>query len=156
MVTDLFGTLLAELGPLIEAADLHPDRNNSCLITLQSGIQIQLELDKSGQFLILGSDLGSILQQGKYRENLFQEALKANDLPYPTHGILAYSKKTDHLVLFEKINIRDLTGEKIAAQVTPFLEKAALWSDALKRSEVPSVNQAVTGGRGPGMFGLRP
>jgi len=157
MVTDLFGTLLQELGPAIEASELHPDRNNSCLITLVSGIQIQLELDKSGQFLVLGCDLGPIQEQVKYRENLFREALKSNEQPHPNHGLLAYSKKTDHLVLFEKINIRELTGDKIAAEITPFTEKAAVWSDAIKRGDVPMISQGfTTGGRGPGMFGLRP
>ena len=126
MVTDLFGTLLQELAPAIEASELQPDRNNSCLITLKSGIQIQLELDKSRQFLILGCDLGPVQPQVKYRESLFREALKANDLPHPNHGILSYSKKTDHLVLYEKINVKDLTGDKIAAEITPFSDKAIL------------------------------
>src|SRR5262245_58766423 len=99
MVTDLFGALLQELGDSLEKADLHPDRNNSCLIRMKGGQEIQFELDRSSQFLIVGADLGAV-PPGKYRENLFREALKANDMPHPIHGILAYSKKTDHLVLF--------------------------------------------------------
>lgn len=155
MVTDMLGALLKELGPTLQIPDLHTDRNNTCLIKLKNGIQIQLEIDRSGRFLILGADLG-VVPPGKYRENLFREALKANDLPHPTHGTLAYSKKSDCLVLFEKIPTTDLTGEKIAAEILPFSEKAIQWKDAIQRNEIPTVNQAFTSQQSSGMFGLRP
>lgn len=155
MVTDLLGALLQELGKSLKVADLHPDSNNSCLIKLTNGQQIQVELDRSAEFLILGADLGTV-PPGKYRENLFKEALKANDLPHPIHGILAFSKKTEHLVIYERIPIRDLTGEKIAEEITPFTEKALVWENALKRGEVPSIAQFKTSDKGSGMFGLRP
>jgi len=155
MVTDLLGSLLQELGRILEIADLHPDRNNSCLIKLKEGFNIQLELDRSSQFLTLGADLGMV-PPGKYRENLFREALKANGMPPPLYGTLAYSKRTDHLILFEKIQVRDLTGGKIAAEITPFTEKAKIWEDAVKRGDVPVINQMYTSGKSSGMFGLRP
>lgn len=154
MVTDLLGALLLELGRSLKIDNLHPDSNNSCLIKLVNGLQIQIELDRSAQFLVLGTDLG-IVPAGKYRENLFKEALKANDMPYPLHGILAYSRKTEHLVLFEKIQITDLNGEKIAAEITPFTEKAAIWADALKRGDIPNIAQMKTSDRGGGMYGLK-
>jgi hypothetical protein len=154
MVTDMFGAILQELGHSLEISGLHPDQNHSCLIHFKNGLEIQLEIDRSGQFMVLGADLGAI-PPGKYRENLFREALKANDMPHPTHGTLAYSKKSDHLILFERINVHELNGEKVAAEITPFSEKATLWSEALKNGEVPSVNQLTTS-RSAGMFGLRP
>lgn len=153
MVTDLFGAILQELGSSLGIQDLHPDSNNSCLIRLKSGLIIQIELDKGGQFLILGADLGTV-PPGKYRENLFREALKSNDLPHPIHGILCYSKKSDHLVLYEKIHIKDLNGEKIAAEITPFAEKAYTWSEALLHNDIPAINQLFTSQKPGGMFGL--
>ena len=155
MVTDLFGALLQELGSSIEIKNLHPDKNYSCLIRFKGGLEVQVELDHSGQFLILGADLGTS-PPGKYRENLFKEALKANDQPPPLYGILAYSKKSDHLVLFERINIKDLTGEKIAAEIIPFTEKATLWAQAVKNGEIPVINQHSSSPSSGGMFGLRP
>lgn len=154
MVTDLFGTLLQELGVQLQIPNLQADRNNSCLIRLKDGLQIQLELDRLSQFLILGSDLGEI-SYGKYRENIFREALKANGMPYPLNGILAYSQRTNHLILFEKISVRELTGEKLMFNLVPFTEKARLWKDALSRNEVPSLAQFHTSERPAGMFGLR-
>jgi Tir chaperone protein (CesT) family len=153
MVTDLFGSLLQELSRTLGVSKLEPDSNNSCLLKLKSGLVIQIELDKSGQALIIGADLGPV-PPGKYRENLFREALKANDQPHPLHGILCYSKKSDHLVLYQKINIKDLTGEKIAAEITPFAEKGFMWSEALLRNDIPSVNQPYSGQKPGGVFGL--
>lgn len=153
MITDLFGTLLQELSRALKIPTLQPDRNNSCLLRLNSGLIIQIELDRGGQSLIIGADLGAI-PPGKYRENLFREALRANDLPHPLHGILCYSKKSDHLVLYQKIGLKDLTGEKIAAEITPFAEKAFKWSEALLHNDIPTVNQTFTSQKPGGMFGL--
>jgi len=155
MVTDLLGVILQELSKSLNIPNLHPDSNNSCLIKMPNGLEIQIELDRSRQFLLLGSDLG-IVAPGKYRENLFKEALKANDMPHPIHGTLSYSKKSDHLVMFEKIQVTELNGEKIAAEITPFMEKALVWSDALKRGDIPVANQMHTSDKSSGMFGLKP
>lgn len=156
MATDFLGVMLQEMGTIMEIPDLQPDRNSSCLIKLKNGLKIQLELDKSGQFIILGADLGTV-PPGKYRENLFREALKANDMPYPNHGTLAYSRKSDRLVLFEHLNIKDLNGEKVAVEISPFSEKALIWKDALQRGDVPVLNQSyMSQGSGGGMFGLKP
>ena len=156
MVTDLFGTVLQELSKSMQIAELRPDKNNSCLLRLRGGLEIQIEFDRPGQFILLCSDLGAV-PPGKYRENLFREALRANGLPHPIHGVLAYSRKTDHLILFEKTSVKDLNGEKIAASIPLFSQKASIWKDALERGEIPSLDQAVAGLRSTGgMFGLKP
>jgi len=155
MVTDLFGSLLQELGKILEIANLHPDNNNSCKIKLKNGQSIQIEMDSSGQFLIIGADLGFV-PPGKYRENLFKEALKANDMPHPINGTLAYSKKNDHLVMFKKIHAGNLNGEKISAEITPFIDKATVWEEALKRGDLPALNMANAAKTSSGMFGLKP
>lgn len=152
MVKDLFETLLEETGNTLQIANLHPDRNNSCLIKLTNGVSVQLELDPYQQSIVMGSDLGG-LPTGRYRENVFREALKTNGVNETHHGILAYSTKTDHMVLFETLALRDLTGEKIADALTPFSEKALKWKNALEHGEVPTLSNIRTS---TGMFGLRP
>lgn len=154
MVKDLYGTLLEELGRAMQIPDLHPDRNNACQIRLKNGLQIQVEINPKNNMLLLGCDLGDI-PQGRYRVDLFREALKANGMPYPQHGILSYSNKTDHLILYEFLSLQDLTGDKIADALTPFTEKALIWKNAMANNEVPVVTFA---GSRPsmGMFGLRP
>ena len=153
MVKDVFDTLLEEVGRSLEIPDLHPDSHHSCLIKLINGVSVQIEMDSQLQFITLGSDLGS-LPTGKYRENVFREALKTNAQSGGVlHGVLAFSNKTDHLVLFKQMPMQDLTGEKIADEIAPFSEKALHWKNALEHGEVPVVSNIHTSA---GMFGLRP
>jgi len=156
MVTTQLGAILQELGKstLIPIKDLRPDRNNSCLVRLKGGFEIQLELDRTGQSLVIGCDLGSI-PPGKYRENLFREALKSNGLPHPRFGTFAYSKQTDHLVLFDTLNAKDLSGENVAEYLVHFVDKLIIWRNAIDGSNIPTISSIRTSKLG-GIFGLTP
>lgn len=156
MVSDLFGTLLAELGKVMDIPDLHPDGNHSCLIHFPDGLEVQLEVDVQGYELTMLSTIAS-LPESKYRENIFREALRANAMPHPLNGILAFSKKADSLVMFQRIPTKELTGDKINVALVPFLEKARYWRETISHNEIPSVKGVYTSsGRSQGMFGLRP
>ena len=152
MVKDIFDTLLDELGKILTISDLHPDKNHSCQIKMVNGLNIQLEMDAYQQGIIMGCDLGG-LPTGRYRENVFREALKLNGSKDSKNGILAYSNKSDHLILFEHLPLHELTGEKISDALTPFSEKAFRWKEALEHGEVPVLSNVRTSA---GMFGLRP
>lgn len=152
MVKELFESLLDELSKAMKIRDLHPDRNHTCKIKLANGLEIQIEMDSMAREVIIGCDLGQV-NEGRYRENLFREALKANGMPAPRHGILAYSNKTEHMVLFDPLPVKDLTGDKIADAIGPFTEKALMWKGAIERGEIPSV---FTGRSSGGIFGLHP
>lgn len=154
MVTDFFGTFLQELGPLLQLPNLSPDTNNSCLIKFKGDVQIQMEIDRTTQFLILGSDLGAV-PVGRYRENLFEIALKANALPPPRHGTFAYSKQTDHLILFQMFNLREVTATQISEFIIVFIEKIRGWKEAIIRGELPLLSLPAQQSRPSGMFGLR-
>lgn len=153
MVTDHFGALLQELAQALNISKLQADANNSCLIKFKGGIRIQIEPDREEKFLIIGADLGEI-PTGRYRENLFTEALKANGLPRPRYGFFAYSKPKDHLVLTEFLPMQDLRGDKIADFLPLFIEKVKLWKESIYRGEIPP--SAVVTSRPMGMFGMRP
>lgn len=156
MVTDLFGSLLQELGKIMGIPDLHPDRHNACLIKFPDGLEVQMELDGQGIELTMLSNIG-IIPAGKYRENVFREALRANGMPLPLNGVFAFSKKGDNLVLFQRILTKDLTGDKINSAMLPFLEKARYWRETINNNEIPTVSSAYTSsGRSQGMFGMRP
>lgn len=152
MVTDLLGTLLEELGKAIHNPNLRPDANNSCLLKYKGDLQVQIELERGGNHLTVGCDLGQI-PAGRYREDVFAEALKANGMPHPRYGIFAYSKQTDHLLLFELLPLKELTGSKIADFLTHFLQKARTWKESIKKGEVPVVATAYTS-KPLGLFGL--
>jgi hypothetical protein len=151
MVKDLFDSLLEETGHALQIPNLHADRNNTCLIQLSNGLKVQLEIEPKAQIFMIGCDLGEV-PIGRYRNNLFREALRANGLPGPQAGILAYSSKTDHLVLFKALPLKELNGERIADALESFSEKALLWKQAVDNGEIPAL---YTNRPSAGMFGLR-
>lgn len=154
MIQDLFGLLLEELGTIIKIK-LEPDKNNACLIKYPNGLSVQLDFDATSEEIIMLSNLGTPAP-GRYRENLFREALKANGLPPPQPGIFAYSKKTDSLVLFTTVPLADTSGQKLADTLSPFMLRAELWLGAMARGEIPSFmgTELSFGKSGGGMFGL--
>lgn len=154
MMTDVFSTLLQELGELIKINDLHPDSNNSCLIKLPNGLEIQLEPDSRSEFLIIGTTIGSV-PQGRYRESIFREALKANGMPLPRYGIFSFSKKSDKLVLFDRLHLKDLSGLKIFDFIKPFAEKAFSWKGSIAQGEIPSIIGTYSSTSHAGMFGMK-
>lgn len=157
MVAELFDTLLQELGQAMDIDDLQSDANHSCLIHFKSGLEVQIEPYDKGEFLLICADLGHV-QPGRYREDVFREALKANGLPYPRYGTFAYSEQSDHLLMYKLMSLRELNGEKIAAFLYPFIEKGEAWKQMIDSGEVPIADTVTTSqAAGPlGMFGLRP
>ncbi len=158
MVSDRFGVLLEEVGKALNIP-LKPDANNSCLIKYPDDIQIQIELErKLGEDLILGTDFGEI-PVGKYREDLFLEALKWNGMPLPRYGIFAYSKPTGHLVLFEKFPLGQFSPEKFIEYLPLFIAKTKIWKEALANGRLPILvaSESAAGSHSSGgLFGLRP
>lgn len=153
MVTDAFGSLLQDLGKLLNVT-LQPDSNNSCIVKFPAGPTLQLEIDKAGTSLMLVTNLG-VIPAGRYRENVFKEALKSNGLPPPRKGDFSFSKKTDSLLMMELLPLADLNADKIMAVLTPFMEKAKLWKEAIERGDVPSSLPGAYAKSGGGIFGLK-
>ena len=154
MVAGVLGQILQEIGAKLNLPNLTPDQHDTCLIKFENGIKIQIELDDSNQYLMLGSVLGSV-PLGRYRIDLLEAALKANGLPPPHHGLLAFSKKTDHLLLFAKFHVRGLRGDEVSDEIPYFLEKAKVWSEALSRSEVPFIQEVRSTSMTSNVFGLQ-
>lgn len=161
MVASRLEIILEELGQTNMMLSLvstvrswRPNASNTCLIPISEGLNVQFELDKAEKNLIVGCVLGNV-PPGPYRHKLFSEALRANGLPPPRYGILAYSNKTQNMVLFDSLDLRDLTGHKISEYLMPFLDKAKLWKEAIDNGNVPSVVPQQTGSIGRTLFGLK-
>lgn len=157
MITDKFGNLLQELGQVLKAT-LKPDKHDACVLRFKNGIQVQLEADSRGEKVVIAADLGQV-PQGRFRENVFREALKANGLPPPRNGIFAYGKKTESLVLCENLSLEELSGQKLADFLLHFTQKAELWKNSIARGEVPSfmgneLSFGQTAAQPGGLFGL--
>lgn len=154
MVSDLFSSLIEEFSKLLKIK-LVPSAQHCCAIKTKSGVIIQLEIDRTGQDMLMLCKLPEIPPSGRYRESLFHEALRADGLPPPQHGTIAYSKRTNQLIIFKQMRLQDLSGEKIYAAFTPFLAKAQLWHDAISHGETPQIASKATAKGSGGLFGLR-
>lgn len=157
MVGNAYDTLLEELARELKIKQLKADDNNSCLIKLKDGCEIQIEPDERGENIILGTMIAQI-PSGAYRANVFKEALKTNGLPPPRPGIFAWSDTADRLILFRILPIKQLTGSKVAEAIYPFAAVAIKWKETIASGQVPKVESgAITGGAtAGGIFGLRP
>jgi hypothetical protein len=117
---------------------LKEDSNRSCQINFNDKINIQLELDPQQENIIIGAMIGELFP-GKYRENVFREALIENGFPPPKIGTFAYSEQKNTLVFFEKKSIQELDARSLYEAVNTLKEKALYWKECLQRGEIPQV-----------------
>lgn len=153
MITDRFGALIEELGTVLRVK-LTPDSNGACLIRFKDQLGVYLELDSLGEGVQIMVEIGKA-GEGKFRENILREALRANGLPPPRTGIFCYSQKKDSLLLYEPLPIEDLTGGRLAEVITQISEKARLWRDSIARGELPPFRSTVGRSTSSGFMGLR-
>ncbi len=154
MVTDFYGTILDELSKAFEIDPLKPDENNTCLLRFANGFEVYIEMEQGEKHVLIGSTLGPVAA-GRYREDVFRNALIANAQPYPRYGTFAYSKEADSLALFELIPIENLTGAKVAEVIAPLIQKGVIWKETLERGDVPKISIPGTSTTpSSGMFGL--
>jgi len=150
MLSNLYSHILKELGVHLKIEDLQPDNNNSCLIKFTNGLNIQIEPDSHEEFLLIATKFEPV-HASLYRDNLFIEALKANGMPLPLYGIFSFSKKSDCLVLFDKLRMEELTGTKIFERLIPFMDKALAWNEAISRGQIPASSVV----HHTGVFGMK-
>lgn len=153
VATDL-SIILEDLGKTLDIPNLTPDTNETCLIRLKSGLEVQIEKSRERDCLIIGSDLGEI-PPGKYRENIFEKALINNTHNNPRSGLLAYSHPAEHLIIFDMLPFKGLNGILLADFLDVFSEKIKMWQEALERNEVPVVAPGSMSST-QGIFGLTP
>lgn len=149
-----FEPLLESIGKLLNIP-LQADSHLSCKIDFpKEKIQVQLEMEQGTQNLIFGGNIVKI-PPGRFKQNVFEQALKANNLDNPKGGILAYCPKTDQLVLFLKIPTQNITPEQIVAHLNLYKEKFIRWKEALERNEIPQLVGQVTAKGPSGLLGLK-
>src|ERR1700722_15816960 len=103
MVSDRFSLFLEELGQVMQLK-LAPDSHESCMLRFPGNLEVRIDPDQLGETIYLTCDLGP-LPQGKYRENIFREALKANGLPPPRIGVFSFNSHRESLLLFDQIPV---------------------------------------------------
>jgi len=119
------------------------DENQSCLIKLRSGIELQIELNRYGLILI-GCKLGQVI--GRYQDLVLKQALKANYLQSPSTGIFGFSRKSSQLIIFKLIDPLSITPHETNMILDPLLAKAKIWNESIKNNGVPllSINKETS------------
>lgn len=153
MVLDFYGTLLQELGDIL-GITLKPDRLNSCLLKYKTGTEVQIEMDRQDDKLILASYFQAP-QKGRLREDFFREALRSNNNRATNQiGFFAYSRKADKMVFFIELPVKDLRGSHIADRLPTFVGKVEQWAQAIANGDQPPSSGGMATQRKTGMFGL--
>ena len=142
---DRFEELLKELGEVIDVP-LHLDKHRACKINVNHFLNVQLEGDPLKERILMAAFLCDV-PAGKFRENVFKDALKINNL-YPRIGTLAYSQRNNKLALFEYVYFHDLNAKKLSEILSKFIDRGTLWKTAIEKKgqsspseEIPVKNQ---------------
>ncbi|KIC75879.1 putative type III secretion chaperone SycE [Neochlamydia sp. TUME1] len=150
-------SLLKDLGEKIELSHLEPTGNNNITLLLKGNNEVVLQKHNSQPYLIISFEILE-LPIGRFRENIFREALKFNHLNKAHEGIFAFSKKTQMFFLFDMLPFDEISGEQVNAIMQNLSEKVTLWKEALNRGEIPTIGfSSLTSPEGAGsFFGIRP
>lgn len=128
MIT-LFEEILQELGKDL-SLDLKPDDLNSCCLNIDEKILVYIQIDKDQKALLIGIEILQLLP-GKFQENIFCHALKAN-AQIPKIGTFGFNEKDSSLVLFEFIPLQTLKIEEVKKMLAQLIDKGILWKDAIE------------------------
>ncbi len=130
---DRFQTIIQELSKEL-ATPLNPTGNSTCAIEFKGSLFTQIELSENQEMLIIVCVIDKI-PPGKYREQVLTKALQENALQSPLIGTLAFSRRTDELLLFANTPTVELTGPKLFDILLVLVDKAYLWQEAIRNNQ---------------------
>jgi len=145
---DQFQELLEELGDVFNLP-LHLDKYQACSINIPP-VTIQLQLDNTQEKIFLFCKIIEI-PPGRFRENVLQEAMKANSQKDPLVATFGYIFASNDLAIFQQYPLKLLNGEMLAGTFGAFFELAQKWHQAIEsgRSSPQILGQSPP-------FGLKP
>ncbi len=152
----VYEDLIRSLG-LEMQINLVSDSHQSCRIEYsEEQVTIQIDLDTTGDRLLIGTQLGEI-PPGAYRHQVFVQALRVNGISKTPRGTLAFSEKNNTLVLFHYIPIATAEAKSISDFIELFTTHAKVWVDAIKDATIPQIEEDPgPSSQGSGMFGMKP
>jgi hypothetical protein len=121
---------------------------------IKDAVTMQIDLDPSGENIVLGCNLGSI-NPGPYRILIFKKALKTNGFCKTPRGILAFSSKLNSLMLFDFLPLAHTQVDKLDERVMLFKAHAKVWVEALKNGQVPQLSEEQKSASDQGIFGIK-
>lgn len=154
MYTDALSDLMNELGRLIHLPRLEVDENGFCAINYPNmNLKVEFKADDHNLYLEIFCQLGEV-PPGRFREDVFHEALRANELPYPRYGNFGYHAGNNNLVLWELLPLKELRASDLAEYLAKFMMKGNEVKQSLQQNTVPTL-AAQAKVHTSGIFGLR-
>lgn len=148
-------SLLKELGEKIGIPNLEPTSNNNITLSLKGKINVVLQQHETEPYLIISFEIIEI-PAGRFRENILREALKFNGLNQLHAGIFAFSKKTQKLILFDMLNMNEISGDQVNTVMQSLADRSLTWKEALNQGAIPAVESTASSQAPPGgIFGIR-
>ncbi|NDD57763.1 MAG: hypothetical protein EBZ47_00715 [Chlamydiae bacterium] len=147
-----FEDLIYHLGEVL-GIDLHAERGRVCKLHIDGKIHLHLEYDESKDLLLLAS-LVCEVPPGKFRENVFKEALKIND-SFPRIATIAFSEKGNQLALFDYLSFVYLDVHKLNSLMHAFLDYAFEWKRAIESGNLNSIALPPSSSMHSSIFGVK-
>ncbi len=104
--------------------------NGLCTFRIEGKLEVQLKLDRSEKMLFIGSFLTEV-PPGKFRENVFTQVLKANNL-IPNTGWFGFNENNSSLFLYEYLPMENLNIKTLETFFALFVDKALEWKKAIE------------------------
>jgi Tir chaperone protein (CesT) family len=151
-----FDSILKEVSEKMNLSGLKATVNDN--ITLQvppNQTLVTLQKHNKQPILIISSDIME-LQDGRFRENIFREALKFNGLNEYHKGTFGFSKKSQKLILFDMLPLDEIFPEQVVETMSEIAIKVSRWKESLERGDIPTIdlNAGGSASRG-GIFGIK-
>ena len=125
-----FHDLIHELGEYM-GEEFKVDANGSITLRINETLKVQIELEPTGERIILTSMIIEI-PPGKFRETILKDSLKANFLAEDKIGTLSYLEKENVLVLFQFLEARSITKEILHENLLELIDRAQKWHSAIE------------------------
>ncbi len=130
-------SILKDLEPYF-SCKLEFDKNNSCLIALPNKPSIQIEFTRYGMLLV-ACGLGIV--EGRFRDFVFKEALRANYFYLPSQGAFGFSKKSNQLYIYIMLDPQILNKNDLGAFFNPLIQRATKWAEYLAKNDIPPLEK---------------
>jgi carbonic anhydrase len=148
---DRFLLLLDDLGGLI-GIPFHVNSKGLCQLNINNQLHIQISDEKEKDRILIATFICEI-PPGKFKENIFSEALKENH-SYPRLATFAYSEKNNQLAVFSHVYYPNLTGDSLADFLEKFIEKALSWKTGVETGHLPKLGEHIHK-VGPSIFDIK-
>ena len=110
--------------------DLRPDFEGKIKLTINEKFPIQIEYNTVEQMILMSAPIHT-LEEGRLKEAILSDALKANNFTQESPGVLSFIPDTNELFIFSYSSLVHNTPQKFCELFYELIAKTERWVDAL-------------------------